>query len=421
MRAAITGELKDLKTLLEEGGDVFNINTPIRGSLNLLMNACMGAQPEVVEFLIDKGAEVNIDCDSQTPLMYACKSAEDSERVTRVAKKLLEAGAAVRISTLYGDTPLIFASQAGHTQAVEMMVKQASLDATNNQTGNSAIFFAIEKNHRDIVKILLENGASINIANRKGYLPRAVAEMHGFEDILQLFPQLEEQYRIPDHYNTVTHYRDMVPGILGRTDVPPYFYRIEPMLVGMDAQLLHEEFAKHDVGLPQFLTMNRSRLAEAGVELPFMQKKIMAGLIDFHSHPWSRQSVPVSRAKRFDTFELYAMLAGDLQHFVVMRSGLIFLLNLDHDYEWPYPQQKQALQVIALLQSFREHLIDLKSCALAIKKRNPEERADEITAKRIQKLEKGRGRIRVATIKCSIALSVICLLGVVIKQRFFKK
>lgn len=406
-------------SLLNQAEHIFDINSQLRGSINLLMTACVSAYPNMVEYLLDKGAEVNLDIESQTPLIYACKSIEPTDRVVLVVEKLLAAGAVVNISNTYGDTPLIFACQNGHTRVVELLVTQASLDATNNQTGNSAIFYAIEKNCLDIVKILLENGASINIPNRRGYLPRSVAETHGFEDILKIFPKTEEKYIIPSHYLDYTHYRHMVPGILGPTDAPAYFNHIEPMLIGMEAQLLHENFAKAKVSLPELLSMTRKKLADIGVDLPFMQKKIMQGLFNFHRHPWNRKCIPASKMSRFDTFELYAMLAGDLQQFVVIRSGLIFLLNFDHDHNWPYPTNKHLGQILLLLELFHDQLTSLHNFVEGIKKNNLTERVDEITASKVDKFKKKKSRLHNVVINYSLAITVVCFIGFVIKRKMF--
>lgn len=419
-KAATDGDVDQLKTFLDQGEDIIHIDTPLRGGMNLLMCACLAAKPAVVKYLIDKGAQVNMDVDSQTALMFACKSSEPSDKVTEVVKVLLEAGALVNISSIYGDTPLMFAAQNGHTDVVELIVKQASLDATSNQSGNSAIFYAIEKNYKDIVKILLDNGASINIPNRKGFLPRAVAEIHGFVDILQLFPKTEEKFSIPSHYMTRSHYRDMVPGILRPTDVPAYFHRIDPMLTGMDALLLLEQFAKMKVSLPQFLSMSRSRLADVGVELPFMQQKVLQGLFEFHQQPWSKKSIPKPKSTQIDTFELYAMLAGDLEHFAVMRSGLIFLLNFDHDHDWPFPDQKQVKHTMLLLKNFRQQLAELNTFVCSIKEKNPAERVGDVTVEKIKRLQKKRRGLPVVVLKYSLTVGVICFLGIVIKQKLIR-
>uniref|UniRef100_A0A336LL94 CSON009948 protein n=1 Tax=Culicoides sonorensis TaxID=179676 RepID=A0A336LL94_CULSO len=415
-RALSDGDLEGLKLVLESVN--INLDDRFRHGYSLLMYACMEAQAAIVKFLIEKGATVNMEIESYTPLMMACRSEGDSTSVAQIVKDLLENGAVINQSNIYGDTPLIFACQNGHTEVVKMMIKEASLDSTNNQTGNSAIFYAVEKNCLEIVKMLLEHGASYTIPNRKGYIPKVIADMHGFFDIVALFPKKEEEeYQIPTSYTTIRHYTDLVPGILHKPIAPPYFYRIREILIGLELEILHKPLAKADVSLPQLLTMNETKLEEVGVKLPILQKKLMLGLFKFHSHKWSKKSISsITNESRVDTFHVYSMMAGHLQHLVVLRSSLVFLFQLIKDRKFPEIEILKAVKILRALDKYLQELEKLFWYMEKIRQASPVTLIDEITPEKAD-VKPNRRMFLSKLTKYSAVFGVVTIVGLILRAK----
>ena len=62
-----------------------------------------------------------------------------------------------------GNTALMFAVKSGKKEAVEYLLKQkATVDHVNN-LGLTPLHLAVRKNSQDMVRVLLEYGADINI------------------------------------------------------------------------------------------------------------------------------------------------------------------------------------------------------------------------------------------------------------------
>lgn len=413
-QAVVDGDLDRLEEALKQVP--INLDDRLRAGYSLLMYACLEGHPHIVRYLIENGATVNMEIESYTPLMMACRSEIDSKFVTEIVKDLLENGAVINQSNLYGDTPLIFACQNGHTEVVKLIVKEASLDACNNQFGNSAIFFAVEKNYHEIVKILLESGASYNITNLKGYLPKVIAEMHGFSDIVDLFPVEEEQYQIPTNYISLQHYTDLVPGILRKPTAPSYFYRVREILNGLQLETLIPTLAKNGISLPQFLTMNEQKLQEAGIDLPILQKMVMHGLLRFHAYKWSKESVSslTKKSPYLDTFHLYSIFAGHLQHLVVLRTSIVFLCQLIKDRNLQKMDVKKCLKILKALDSYVKELDKMFVFLEIIRRSSVEYLPDEITpekarAKPVQNVFLSK------MVKYSSVLGVVTLVGVFLK------
>ena len=74
---------------------------------------------------------------------------------------MVEAGADINTISLYnGNTPLIVASEYGHTPIVEYLIQnKADINARNND-GKTPLILAKENGHEEIVKHLIEHGAT---------------------------------------------------------------------------------------------------------------------------------------------------------------------------------------------------------------------------------------------------------------------
>lgn len=96
----------------------------------ILFHACKYGTLEIVNFLLNRGENINKQIDSTTPLMLACQN--QTEDVIEIIKLLLRNGAVLNISDNRGKTPLMFAIGNGLTEAVKIFIKNASLEATDN-------------------------------------------------------------------------------------------------------------------------------------------------------------------------------------------------------------------------------------------------------------------------------------------------
>ena len=73
--------------------------------------------------------------------------------------KLTEAGADVNTRIYEGyETALTMASQNGHHQCVEILVKAGADTNVQGITGNTALMYAVQHNHPDCALILIKAG-----------------------------------------------------------------------------------------------------------------------------------------------------------------------------------------------------------------------------------------------------------------------
>ena len=138
-----------------------------------LLKACMGYQSaDLLEFLIEKGADVNhcsADGYFSTPLT---RSVEYRNR--EAVEVLLKNGAFIDQQGFHYESALIIACKKGFTEIAGMLLASgAEVNPVHDNSMGSPLRIAVENEHIELVKLLLEKGAifgrsSLNIANRMG-------------------------------------------------------------------------------------------------------------------------------------------------------------------------------------------------------------------------------------------------------------
>lgn len=176
------------------------------------MFACSYGHLDLVRCLInDFGADVNRSTNSGTALLLTCCAHEGNEpTLLEIVKLLLEKKAVVNVRNREGETPLMKAILHGYESIVSLLLPHATLEACDN-SGNTALFYAVEYNRYDIVKLLIKNGAFTKIRNHRGHEPKQVATFNGFTDIEGLFPADKVEEMIPNEYLSYTTLEDLLP------------------------------------------------------------------------------------------------------------------------------------------------------------------------------------------------------------------
>lgn len=86
----------------------------------------------------------------------------------------------------YGSTPLSFASQAGHKQIVEFLIKNGANVNHESKSGRTPLCFASEKGHKEVVEILIDNGAKADLDKSRWFSPILIASKGGHKEIVKI-------------------------------------------------------------------------------------------------------------------------------------------------------------------------------------------------------------------------------------------
>ena len=182
LAAAASGELTAIKTALDAGADV---DARDSGGRTALLVATAARQTEAVRQLLAAGADADLQDDRlDNPFLYA-----GAEGILDVLRLVNDAGADPTITNRFGGTALIPASERGHVDVVRYLLDETDVDIDHvNRLGWTALLEAIvladgDAAHQQIVRLLIEHGADLDIADKDGVRPLAHARARGQAEI----------------------------------------------------------------------------------------------------------------------------------------------------------------------------------------------------------------------------------------------
>ncbi|WP_440895448.1 ankyrin repeat domain-containing protein [Amphibacillus sp. Q70] len=184
-------EKGDTKTILELLADGANINLADNDGETAVMAATQRNHVDTVKLLIEQGADINIRNNNQdNVLLYA-----GAEGLLEIVKLAIRAGADTTLTNRYGGIALIPASERGHVEVVKELLTHSDTNANHiNHLHWTALLEAVilgdgGTNHQEIVQLLVDHGADVNIRDENGVTPLEHAKKRGFKTIEHILKQ----------------------------------------------------------------------------------------------------------------------------------------------------------------------------------------------------------------------------------------
>lgn len=183
--AAEEGHTAEVLALIGAGAD---INTRDGRGRTAVMAATHANQVQTVEALLKADADVNIrDNLLDNPFLYA-----GAEGLLEILKLAIAAGADTTITNRYGGTALIPACERGHVAVVQELLTHSEVNINHiNNLGWTGLLEAIilsngDAVHQQVVQLLIDHGADVNIADKNGVSPSQHARAKGFREIVEM-------------------------------------------------------------------------------------------------------------------------------------------------------------------------------------------------------------------------------------------
>ncbi|WP_426791660.1 ankyrin repeat domain-containing protein [Sphingobacterium sp. WOUb80] len=178
-------DIQGVRNALENNIDV---NSKDANKRSLLLIATNNGHLEMAKLLVKYGADVNLQADNMdSPFLYAGASGQ-----TELVKLFLDHGARFDLFNRYNGTALIPACERGHVETVKLLAntKNFPLDHVN-RLGWTALMEAIvlgdgSKKYQEIVRILKDAGAKLDIPDFNGTSPLQHAKQRGFNEIVKI-------------------------------------------------------------------------------------------------------------------------------------------------------------------------------------------------------------------------------------------
>ena len=172
-RAAAEQDWQTVRALVEAGADV---NAARADGATALLWAAYWDALEVVDLLVTAGADINgADDHGVTPLERAAENAS-----LAMVEALLGAGADPDLAQTSGLTPLMTAARTGNAAIVQALIARgASVNAATTETRSTALMWAVDEPHPEIVRVLLDAGADPHVSTTNGFTPLLYAAGNG--------------------------------------------------------------------------------------------------------------------------------------------------------------------------------------------------------------------------------------------------
>ena len=102
------------------------------------------------------------------------------------------------------ESPLVVAVINDHVEVVRLLLdKGASVNAVNHHN-STVLMLAARFGHAEIIRLLLDRGADITIRDRQGYNPLMIALKYGSFDVIRLFLDKGAVVNESDYYHGMT-------------------------------------------------------------------------------------------------------------------------------------------------------------------------------------------------------------------------
>ncbi|MBO9618546.1 MAG: ankyrin repeat domain-containing protein [Niabella sp.] len=190
-------ETKDIITLVEKNdlqgvttalANGANVNTADNSKRSLLLIATNNRQTEMAKLLVKYKADVNQQADNlDSPFLYAGASGQ-----TELVQLFLDNGARFDVFNRYYGSALIPACERGHVETVRLLANTKGYPVNHvNRLGWTGLMEAIvlgdgSKKYQQIVQILKDAGAKMDIPDHDGVTPLQHAQQRGFNEIAAL-------------------------------------------------------------------------------------------------------------------------------------------------------------------------------------------------------------------------------------------
>ncbi|KAL9614732.1 MAG: hypothetical protein Q9167_000801 [Letrouitia subvulpina] len=181
--ASVSGHDTIVRLLIQQGVNVNQKDT--RGKFALWMASERGHE-KIVQLLLDNGADPNL----QREKMGAALHIATKEGHVTIMRSLIERGAAIEtVSWEYG-TPLYAASKHKSSMAIEVLLENGADPNTASDEYGGALYSASENNSLAALQLLLEAGANIHVSvtrhGKAGCTPLQVAARQNHKDVVRM-------------------------------------------------------------------------------------------------------------------------------------------------------------------------------------------------------------------------------------------
>ena len=188
LQATQRSDKEAVLAILQQGAD---INVRDAQGRTPVMLATYQHNTDMVKTLLEADADVNIrDNDKANPLLHSAAMGW-----LDILQLAIDAHADTTLTNRHGGISIIPASERGHVEIVQTLLTRTNINVNHiNNYGWTALLEAIilsngDEAHQQIVQLLVDHGADVNLADRDGVTPLQHAREKGFTEIERTLQQ----------------------------------------------------------------------------------------------------------------------------------------------------------------------------------------------------------------------------------------
>lgn len=181
------GNLDELNSFIKNGGNV-NGKCDDNSLLHFAIDNCGKNYFEVIEFLINNGADINSNESyyKETPLHRVCARIKPK---MDVIKLLLERGSKVNTENIAGKTPIFYCNFNFSVEILNLLLNYGAdikhTDKYNNTLLHDDYIMCGDNNDfEEYLKVIISHGLDINLKNNLGETPLYLCKNQYIENIL---------------------------------------------------------------------------------------------------------------------------------------------------------------------------------------------------------------------------------------------
>ncbi|XP_037578179.1 ankyrin repeat, SAM and basic leucine zipper domain-containing protein 1-like [Dermacentor silvarum] len=280
-RVAVTrGNVELARDLIAQG---MNVNREYRWNWSALVQACYSGCVEMVQLLIDHGADVNATKGLATPLMTVCGSQKGTEAaLVTCAEVLLKHGAEPDLAGRDGTTPLMLAAREGYCQLIEMLLDRGADAKSLDSQGWTSLSWAAYAGQGRAARFLLMKVPfdMVSLVALDGQMPSDLAHSQGYYKLSQILSKFETESRQKRNEGDASSLDVAEPWTIcqSTSKYRDAFGDVALVLAAIGAEERLPLFQEHGVTFQEMLDLDEEALCKMGIESEEERAKIIAGV-----------------------------------------------------------------------------------------------------------------------------------------------
>ncbi|XP_038073033.1 ankyrin repeat, SAM and basic leucine zipper domain-containing protein 1-like isoform X2 [Patiria miniata] len=348
------------------------VDTTLRAGWTALMYAAFYGRIQILEFLLERGADVNFNKASYmyTPLIAAASSVQEEHYVTSCLTILLERDASPNVHERSHMTPLMFVSKNGNLSAVQKLLEFGAQTDRQDNRGWTALCYAANQGFTSIAECLLNAEADIHkrcsegtardIACNRGYIEltelidKSVSISAGEKDPVRhaleglQFSQPSRPIQMQPENSLSTNQISSAYGE-GCDD-------LDLFLCGLDLGHLSHCFHQQAIKFSVLLQMSEEDLEKIGINKYGWRQKIMDAVQEIHKRKWEPGSVQATGKRILSHSESMALIKNITKHVAYIGSSITYVGNNWKAHKTLFDEQDDPVNLQRLMTETDEGL-----------------------------------------------------------------